>query len=406
MSASSNVKQDVQFSLVPGQQATTPTDGGTIRYEVYDSVMDLQPNLWDEKIAQGHPYKSGRFMRVLEESFPERIFAYLVFRTGDRIVAASVLTFEHYDLALMLPKFVAGFVDRIRRFWPHFFTLRLAMVGTLETVKRHWWFDESYLTPERFARELAVAASRVFSSAKLLIIRDFADEPQGISLKPYFQALGFASALNMPLAMIDIDGVTLDEHHKRLRSKPRAALRKMHKAVSEAGLKVERLRDFRAVVDQCYPLYLAVHERATEYKRKAMPLEFFIRVASQLEDVSSFLVVRNADGQIIGFMMSGIADTISNPFVVGFDYRYVQKYSLYYALMWNEIAYATARDCREMDVGLTNYFIKQGLGARLDRLDMVARFQVPVLGRLLTRLIPHILSESQPEQRRQFNTQD
>lgn len=158
------------------------------------------------------------------------------------------------------------------------------------------------------------------------------------------------------------------------------------------------------MMGECYPLYLSVHEHATEYKRKAIPREFFQRIAEELCDVNSFLVVRRPDGKIIGFMMGGISGTIDSPFFVGFDYRYVKQYSLYYYMIWDEIAYAIGQRCQEIDVGLTNYFIKQGLGARPEPLGMMAKFRVPLLGNLLTRIAPSVLSEPQPVSRRHHNT--
>ncbi len=81
---------------------------------------------------------------------------------------------------------------------------------------------------------------------------------------------------------------------------------------------------------------------------------------------------------------------------MGMDYKVAREFYLLYALLWAAICCALEKGQSIVDLGVTNYFIKQGLGATLCSMRMFVRFRNPILNKLLYPLIPVIFQPQQP----------
>ncbi len=370
---------------------------------VVTSIRDVPGTLWDDTVARGHPFKSTTFLSCLEDAFPERRFAYVLLSRGGHVAGLALITEERFDLGMRLPERVGRWVSRVRRLLPGFLTVRLAMVGTFETAQRHWWVDTRRMSEEALADALLGACQELCPQADLLVVRDFMEgDAAAARLEARFLARGFRSALNLPLAVVELDGRTLEAHLQRLKRGPRGNVRKQLAAAERLGLKLERVFDFRRLLPECYPLYLQVHHHASEFKRLPIPRAFFERVAERLPMESSLLTLRTSEGRLVGFVLSGTSSRVHNPFVLGMDYACSRELPIYYNLLAGELAYAAERGCRQVDLGLTSYFVKQTLGATLEGMSMVARLRSPWLRPFLHPLLPVLLGEKQPERRQTF----
>ncbi|GHG98545.1 GNAT family N-acetyltransferase [Comamonas sp. JC664] len=370
---------------------------------IHPRIQDVPRALWDEKVAQGHPFKSAAFLSCLEDSFPDRKFGYVVMSQGADVVGLAVITEERLDLSLLLPQQVGTLAQGVRKVLPGFLSLGLGMVGTFETAERHWWYDARRVSEHDFAKALLAACDEVCGKSALLLVRDFMESlPEDVRLESWFLQRGFKQVANHPMAKIALEGLSSEGHFQRLKKKSRQNLRKKLKDAEALGFQVERVRDFRHLIDECYPLYLQVHEGASEFKRAPFPRAFFETLAERMPTTSSFLTLRDAQGQLIAFILTGTGGGINNPFCIGMDYARTEGTPAYYLMMWKEIEYAAQHGCHLVDLGLTSYFVKQTVGAELEGMTMAARIQSAWLRPLLNPLLPALLSEKQPQERRRF----
>ncbi|WP_375746164.1 GNAT family N-acetyltransferase [Corallococcus interemptor] len=370
---------------------------------IVPSIQQVPQALWDEKLAQGHPFKSAAFLSCLEDSFPERKFGYLVMSQGEDVVGLAVITEERLDLTLLMPDRVGALAKGVRRVMPGFLSLGLGMVGTFETAQRHWWYDARKLSEHDFAQALLEACDTVCTDSALLLVRDFMEGlPEDLRLQSWFLERGFKPVANHPMAMVTLDGMSSEQHFQRLKKKSRQNLRKKLKDAEALGFQVERVRDFRPLIDACYPLYLQVHEGASEFKRNPFPRAFFETLAERMPGTSSFLTLRTKEGELIAFILTGTGGGVHNPFLIGMDYARTEGTPAYYLLLWKELEHAALHGCRVADLGLTSYFVKQTVGADLEGMTMAARLQSPWLRPLINPLLPLLLSEKQPQERRRF----
>lgn len=382
----------------------------TMDCRIVTSIREVPDGLWDERVAQGHPFKSAAFLGCLEAAFPERRFCYFLFYRQERLIGLTVATEEDFDVAMLLPAAIGRWCARVRRLAPGFLKLRIAQVGTLETAGPHWWLDRSHISAAVFAERLVDACTRAFPSSRLLLVRDFMETGEtgetgenreaDRELLASLVAQQFRSVLNLPLATVVTGGLTIDDYSRRLKSRSRSAIRKELEAAARTGLTLQRVHDFHGIIDECYPLYLQVHERASEFKRPPIPRAFFEELARQMPEQTSLLTARDQDGRMVGFVLSGTSDSIHDPFLIGMDYARTREASIYYNLLWREIEYACQRGCRLIDMGLTGYFTKQTLGASLEGMSMAARLQSRWLRPVLGPLLPGLLGAKQPRRRR------
>lgn len=369
---------------------------------LHSSIVDLPDSVWDTHIAGNHPMRSSRFFHCLEKSFPDRRFSYFLIKKDTDLVGLGIITEEDLDTTLLMPSLMGKIFSPFRKVYSNFMKLKLAMVGTFESMSEHWWFNRDILSPSQFTNLLLTAVDEAFPSSTLLIIRDFEEsENRYEAIKEQLCKKNFISVLNMPLATMKVENHSLDEYMATLKGKNRATIRKALRKADNKGIKTERVHEFKSIIDECYPLYLQVHDKAAEFKREPIPKIFFHHIADLLPDESSVLTIRNDQEELLAFMLTGTSSDVNNPFIIGINYAYSKEYPLYYLLLWSEIAYAIQSGCREVDMGITSYFVKQTMGATLNTMSMVARIQSSWLRPLLNPLLPLLLNEEQPEIRSQ-----
>ncbi len=381
----------------------TSTPQPPITRHIVGTIDDLPRGLWDQYVAVDHPFRSSAFFAAVEATFPQRTYAYLRLERPGQTVGLAALTLDNYDFAFLMPNMPAKLVRSVRRYLPNFMMLRLAMVGTMETAKQHWWWDKMYLNAGSFADHLIAVCEEVLPRAHLLIVRDFSDGTKSDDLlKTAFLNRGFRAVANLPLAVVDLPDGGIEKHLCRLRGKPKAAIRKQLQKVEQLGLRIERVADFEPLIDECYPLYLQVHAAAHEFKRAPYPKQFFREIAHRFSGKSTMLTIRVPEGQLIGWILTGFSKTVSNPFLIGLDYRCAKEMGLYYNLIWSEVRNAAEHEQRIVDLGITSYFIKQTMGAKLESMSMAARVEIPWLRSILGPLLPALLSEKPPKVRNSY----
>lgn len=337
-------------------------------------------------------------MQTLETCFPEREMAYLTIFKGDAAVGLSLVTFEHFDLALGFRPWMLKAVTAIRRVWKRSLAIPMVMVGTYETAQGHWWYDTRLIDAARFADILLAVIERRLPKAWLQVVRDFVDCGDE-ELREALLRRRFAAIDNHPMATIHLDGLTAEAHYQRLRARARHTLRKLNEPPADQ-IRITDEDDFDGILNDCYALYLNVHNKAHDFQRPALPKIFFELVGKL--SVTRISVLRIPCGKIVAFVMTGFSNSVSSPYVIGMDYQQPRTFLLYHHVVWHSVKRSAERGCTDIDLGLTGYFVKQGLGASLHRLTMFGRIQNPWLNRLLSAQLPRVFNAPRPVERRPF----
>ncbi|MCA1778591.1 MAG: GNAT family N-acetyltransferase [Xanthomonadaceae bacterium] len=370
--------------------------GYTVR--CYGSIRQLPAPLWDTKIAQNHPYKTAAFMRKLEICFPDRDVVYLAVYENDDMVGLTLATFEYFDPTLGFRPWALKLVTAMRRIWNRLLAVPMAMVGTYETAQEHWWFDAGRINANQFAKILLEAIGRHLPKPTITIVRDFVDSKDQC-FRDALVTRRFRAVDNHPMAAIHLNGLTSKAHYARLRARARHTLRKLD-ATPANKVEITNHDCFEGILDECYQLYLNVHNKAEDFQRPALP-KVFLEMIGELPE-TRISVLRMPTGEIGAFLMTGFSETISAPSIIGMDYQQSREFMLYHHGLWQSVEEAAKHGCREIDLGLTGYFVKQSLGAELHTLTICLRLENSWLDRLLGARLARALSAPPPEKRRLF----
>jgi len=375
--------------------------------QIYQKAKDVSNDIWEKYNSRKHPFRSMNFYCALEKTFLQREYAYIEGKIGNKTKMFLITSLEPFDLNAFLPGFIKRFSLFVRKWKPRFFTLMMGMSGCLETSMEHWWFEKDFQLTKNVVEKLLDKIREVFPLMRVLVFRDFTHlDSSGQVLKKHLSSLGFGEVLNFPTCIINPENRTLEEHYNRLKRKARASVRRADRLTNENELKLEKLKIDEKSIEQIYPLYLQVHERAETFQRPPFPKEFFKEIMKQMEHEAHFLLVRDKNSKIEGFILGGISDRIYCPYMIGLNYEVASKYQLYRMLLWEAIKFAFHEGVQEIDMGITSYFIKQDYGSQLIDMQMFIKFYPTFVHKIMKYFLNKIFDAPQPNKRKSFKLSD
>lgn len=371
--------------------------------EVSHTINDIDENLWNEKIGKNHIAKTHAFLSIVERSFPSRQYFYFqVFSdpSKSKLIALFFSTKYQHNLLANATGTVLNALTACRKRWSNLGTISIAMMGNPECHGQTWWIDENYLTEADFFSLGGKYLKQQHRNAWLIIIRDFivkADHDQNPhTLKSKIG--GFSLTSLLPVAEISIKDQTAQSHKSRLKQNYRRLVRKALSDLTKNNFRVERQLEFKPLVDQLYPLYINVHQRAQEYVRDPFSKHFFDELAEH--PFSEATVIYNQQNTVAAFTISVFNSDTYNPYIFGSRDIQPNDPNFYYGLMWFDLENACQRGMARMDLGITNYFPKQNFGAELLPLSMAISVKRPFSW--LSSWIAKLLAEPQPPARNSF----
>jgi hypothetical protein len=370
--------------------------------EVFDRIDDLDAQWWDCTLAAGHPFKTHGFMRASEQVFMHRQYRYLRIRAqnGGQPLGLLFATKEALDICADAGERVQSILRRLRAHWPKLARVSVAMLGSHETSGQHWWFADA--VPAGRHMMLATRALELaFPRARIRVIRDIAhDAPEYAVLRDWLQAKGFHATANYPLAVIPMNGLLWSEHCQRLKANCRKILNRMVSQYQQSGWRIVHHENIPSEFEILYEQYLNTHRKASEFKRDALRKRFFQQIHQKCRSV--FSVLYDTNDQVRAFIFSGVSETIINPFIFGRDYREDSGVNAYYVLHMDLIRKFSSPRTQHIDLGITNYFLKQNFGARLQRNDLYLKVGSPLVNAFLGPAIARQFSVPQPNERDVF----
>jgi predicted N-acyltransferase len=214
------------------------------------------------------------------------------------------------------------------------------------------------------------------------VLKDFPSEWR-FALCP-FEDRGYTRIASMPGVALDLDFKDFDEYLGRLSSKTRGNLRrKFRNAGRFPPLTLEVRHDISDRVDELYPLYLQVHERAAMRFERLTP-EYFARLGREMPDRSRFFIWTQ-EGRPVAFDACFLHDGVLWADAIGLDYRVALDLHLYYIVKRDVIDWACRNGVRRYASGPLNYEPKLRLGFKLLPTDLYLRHRNRVSNGILRR---------------------
>ena len=235
--------------------------------------------------AFAHLRKDHRYYEIIEDTIAGFDYHYFGIKDANGTIRAVAPFFLlDQDLLQGSGDKVRSLADKVRGFWPRFLRMRTLMVGC--TAGEGHFDTDDELSRHEQARILAgdiVRHARALKTS-LIVFKEFP-----LKYRKDMQSLldaGFGRAPSFPMTELNIDFPDFEVYMKAmLTRKTRRDLRLKFRTTDAAPpITLSIVTDVSPIIDEVYPLYLAVYERSTnhfEKLTKAIPLPARARDARQ-----------------------------------------------------------------------------------------------------------------------------
>lgn len=322
---------------------------------------------WPEALRR--QCKDHRFYELISATInPDFDYRFLVLEDdAHQVRAIQPVFFVRQNLTEGLAGPLRRALDRVRQKFPRFLTLKTLFVGCAA--------GEGHLGTCR-PEDLAWTAEALHSCLKtlaknagapLVVLKDFSSRYREPLSR--LSAHGYTRIASMPMTRLALRYRDFEDYVASLGSATRKNLRrKFRETARSAPITCEVLTDVSSVIDEIYPLYLAVFERSKLHFEKLTPA-YFCGLGRDLPDRVRFFIWRQ-DGKAIAFSLCLVHDGVIYDDYLGLDYAKAFELHLYFYTLRDIISWALAQGLRLYCSSPLNYQPKLHLGCDLMPLDL------------------------------------
>ena len=330
--------------------------------------------------------KDHRYYEIIEETLDNDFeYRYLLLRDRAGIIRGiQPFFFVRQNLVEGIPGGFRGTVNSIRKLWPKFLTLRVLMVGcaageghlgTLNSTDPGWIAQRLHQTLPAIARA---------AKASLIVLKDFS--PRYRQALSVFSSNGFIRIPSMPMTRLSLNFADFDDYLDHLSYGTRKSLRrKFRKAERTANIQLEIVNDITPLLDEVYPLYLAVHERSP-MKFEKLTKAYLSQLGRMMPERARFFIWR-IDRRVVAFSVCLVHDGTIYDEYLGLDYRVALDLHLYFYTIRDILSWAIKQRLTSYLSSPLNYDPKLHLGCDLAPLDLYVMHTAPLLNPVFRRAV-------------------
>ncbi len=355
-------------------ELVVPFAQGTAKILKLSDVRNL--DAW--KRAFQNKCKDHRYYELIEQTLPnqfEHHYIVLEDRVG-RIRAVQPIFFVRQNLVEGVPGKLRTIVDRVRKKFPRFLTMRVLMIGCAAGEGHLGAIDpkdEPWLAQSLPPALLSFAKQQ---SASLVVWKDFPAKYRGSMAT--LTRNGYVRVPSMPMTRLQIDYQNFDEYLGQIGYVTRKSLRRKFRKTERAEkITMEVVTDVTPHIDEIYPLYLQVHERSP-MKFEVLTREFFCAIGRTMPERARFFIW-STSGKVIAFSLCLISGDTIHDECLGLDYGVAFELYLYFYTFRDVISWGMTQGLRYYSSGPLNYDPKLHLGHELTPLDLYVMHTKPLL---------------------------
>jgi predicted N-acyltransferase len=321
------------------------------------------------KRALRNKCKDHRYYEIVEETLKGDFeYHYLLLEDGSgNTRAIQPVFFVRQNLIEGVPGKISSIVDRVRKVFPRFLTMRVLMVGCAAGTGDLSVCDETDETWVANALQASLSTYARHNKASLVVLKDFPATYR--SKLETFPLNGYTRIPSMPMTRLLLPYNNWDEYFRTLSKATRKDLRrKFRKAEQAPRIEMEMLNDITPVVDEIYPLYLAVHERSP-LKFETLTKDYFRGIGQRMPERARFFIWRQLD-KIVAFSFCLVCDDKIYDECIGLDYSVALELHLYFYTLRDIISWALEQGLKHYYSNPLNYEPKLHLDCELVPLDL------------------------------------
>jgi predicted N-acyltransferase len=333
--------------------------------------------------------KDHRYYEVVEETLDcgfEHHYLVLETRSGEAIAIQPVF-FVRQNLVEGVPGKIRSIVERVRKVFPRFLTMRVLMVGCGAGTGVLGACDEK---DEPWLADALQATLRIYAKgnkASLVVFKDFPANYR--SALDRLLSSGYERMPSMPMTRLPLSYANWDEYFCTLSKATRKDLRRKFRKTERAPkIEMQVLNDVTPLVDEIYPLYLAVHERSP-LKFETLTKDYFSAVGQRMPDYARFFIWRQ-NGKIVAFSFCLVCGDALYDECIGLDYSVALDLHLYFYTLRDIISWALQQRLKYYYSNPLNYEPKLHLDCELVPLDLYVTHTNPLLNPIFRRVLKYL----------------
>lgn len=339
------------------------------RASVFSSAELIQDDFWKKTFS--HVCRDGRYYHLTEKTLPSDFaYRYLVlFDQEDRPRSVQPMFFVDQDLTAGLPRPISTMIGFIRKGFPRFLITRMLMVGSTagEGHLGYQNHQERDWVSNALHEVLGVYANR--NKVPIIVLKDFPAEYRE-TLAP-FSNNGYTRIPSLPAAALDLNFSSFDHYLQKTLSKvTRKSLRRKFKKVDqlETPIQMEMVSDITPYIEELYPLYLQVYNKA-RFKFEKITREYLCQVGRLMPDRSRFFIWRHQD-RAVAFSSCMVHDGVLHDCYIGLDYSVALDLHLYFVTFRDVVQWSIQNNLKCYYSGPLSYDPKLHLRFELRPLDL------------------------------------
>ena len=333
--------------------------------------------------------KNHRYYEIVEKTLRcgfEHLYLVIEDHAG-QVRAIQPVFFVRQNLVEGVRGNLRSIVDRIRKLFPRFLTMRVLIVGYEAGTGDLGACGEE---DEPFVAKALQSSLRTYTrqnKASLVVFKDFP-----ANYRPVLDALrsnGYARIPSMPMTRLSLQYKNWDEYFSTLSKATRKDLRrKFRKAERAPKIEMHVMNDVTSLIDEIHPLYLAVHERSP-LKFETLTKEYFRAIGQQMPENARFFIWRQ-NRKLVAFSFCLVCGDAIYDECIGLDYNVALDLHLYFYTLRDIISWALQQGLRYYYSNPLNYEPKLHLDCELVCLDLYVMHTNLLLKPIFRRLIKYL----------------
>jgi Acetyltransferase (GNAT) domain len=347
----------------------------------------INSGVWKEALE--NKCKDHRYYEIVEETLEGGLdYHYLLLEDHSRNPRAiQPVFFVRQNLVEGVPGKIRSIVNRVRRIFPRFLTMRVLMVGCSAGTGDLGACDEK---DEPWVANALQATLRMYArrnKASLVVFKDFPANYR--SALETLLSKAYARIPSMPMTRLPLPYTNWDEYFSTLSKATRKDLRRKFRKTERAPkIEMEVVNDVAPLVGEIHSLYLAVHERSP-LKFETLTKNYFRAVAQRMPERARFFIWRQ-NGKIVAFNFCLVCGDAIYDECIGLDYSVALDLHLYFYTLRDIISWALQQGLKYYYSNPLNYEPKLHLDCELVPLDLYVMHTNPLLNPIFRRIIKYL----------------
>jgi Acetyltransferase (GNAT) domain len=370
----------LQVARAPAKERVAEIQLSGGRALVFERARDVPMEFWARGFSDTP--KDFQYYELIEQTMGSAFeYRYLaVFDWTNRPVALQPLVLTTQDLAVSASKTIVRFVAKLRTIWPRLWRIRMALAGCLVGEG-----ETGAIEPVEVAIPLVAESLEKYARGQGISLMAFKDFPT--KMRRAFSCLsrwGYARIAGFPPLTLELDFASFDEYMAmQLSRATRKNLRRKFRSADDASppLALEVWTDAEQIIDEIYPLYLAVAQTSA-IRFEVFTREYFLEAGRCAPGKFRYFIWRQGC-RAVAFSFCTIWNGTLYDNDIGLDYTVAYELNLYYVTFRDLLNWALANGLRRYASAPFSYDPKLRLRLQLQPVDVYVKHISPWLNPLI-----------------------